>query len=46
MKWYYVDGDEFKGVDEIVKDYHDNNIMVPRSSDNAIALKTRKQRRS
>ncbi len=45
IKWYYLDNNEFKSVNEIVKDYYDNNIMVSKSSGNAIALKTRKQRR-
>jgi len=46
MEWYYADDDEFKGADEIVKDYHDNNIMAPGSSGNAIAPKTRRRRHS
>ncbi len=45
MKWYYANDNEFKNVNKIVKNYYDNNIMAPRSSGNAIALKTRKQRR-
>ncbi len=44
MKWYYVNDNEFKSVNEIVKNYYDNNIITFESSDNAIALKTRKQR--
>jgi len=42
MQWYYADGDEFKGANDIVKDYHDNNIMAPGSSGNSTAPKSRK----
>ncbi len=44
MEWYYVDGDEFKGAVEIVKDYHDNNMMAPGSSGNSAPPKPRRGR--
>jgi len=42
IKWYYANDNEFKDVDEIVKNYYDNNIITSKSSGNAIAFKTRK----
>lgn len=45
MQWYYVDGDEFKGAVNIVKDYHDNNLMTLGSRENVTAPRTRRQMR-